>query len=34
MGIRKTSTIVKIAADEIVKWQMDSIVSAIRKLTK
>lgn len=30
----KTSTIVKNAADKIVKWQTDSIVSAIRELTK
>ena len=30
-GSEKTSTVVKNAADEIVKWQTSSIISAIRK---
>ena len=32
-GSEKTSTIVKDAADKIVKWNTESIVSAIRKVT-
>lgn len=29
-GVEKTSTVVKSAADVIIKWNTDSIVSAIR----
>lgn len=32
-GAEHTSLVVKKAADEIVKWQADSIVSAIRRVT-
>jgi len=33
-GSERTSTVVKNAADRIVKWQTDSVVEAIRDLAK
>ena len=34
LGAQKTSVVVKVAADRIVKWNTNSIVSAIRALCR